>query len=252
MDKFKEGLKKVADDLFKLEINTVIKSNMTARKMPQPLHALLDITHLYAAKFHDLKINLAFFFDLVEQELPEAGMPEGDSKRVLPSEKITNAPITFSRMRWAAKHALEKPKKYSSSDQVVLQRIRRNCDQLKGLLKRYYPTFNEVLGKDRLGLLDLPESKMDLGFNGHEMTLIRKIWEIGVEQVAMQTVVQLDGDVVTRINDSYAEPEFKDLHAAHQQGVKVSLEQWAMIANTLARFFSNFGKIVKKRRFLPW
>ena len=55
------SLRHLLDDLHKLEINTIEKSNLTAQKMPAPLLALHDIVDSYEAYdnsdgAHDLRV----------------------------------------------------------------------------------------------------------------------------------------------------------------------------------------------------
>ena len=77
---------------------------------------------------------------------------------------------------------------------VILTRIYRNCDQVKAMLSR--PELQSVLAegvnRDSAGALVLP-------LESYEIVAVRKIWEIGTESVVMQTIAQLDGDIVTRI-----------------------------------------------------
>ena len=53
------GLRPLIDNITKLEINTIIKDNMTARKMPDPANAILDIAHMYAWKLVSLNVPVA-------------------------------------------------------------------------------------------------------------------------------------------------------------------------------------------------
>ena len=56
---------------------------------------------------------------------------------------------------------------------------------------------------------------------------IRKIWELGTEVIAMQTIVQIDGDVITRLNPNFLdELRYPKLHDYHNQGVNIALAHW--------------------------
>ena len=59
-----------------------------------------------------------------------------------------------------------------------------------------------------------------------ELVIIRKAWELGVEEIAMQTIIQLDGDVVTRIQPKYAQEGNNILYKIHNQGIGVSVSFW--------------------------
>ena len=42
----------IAQDLFSIEVNVILRNNITAQKMPSPRHALLDIGKEYCASTH--------------------------------------------------------------------------------------------------------------------------------------------------------------------------------------------------------
>src|SRR5947209_8600971 len=119
----------VFDDLLNLEVDIILKNGMTARKMPDVPHALIDI-----------------FTD--------------------------------------------------DDTAMILKRIYRNCDQIKGILKG-----RAVDGGERseqlekvaqAGITRADASTTDLPLTADEVLIIRKAWEVGTETVVMQTVVQLD------------------------------------------------------------
>jgi hypothetical protein len=61
-----------------------------------------------------------------------------------------------------------------------------------------------------------------------DLVLIRKVWELGTEVIAMQTIIQLDGDVITRINPSFMnETRYPKLQSYHNQALAVALEHWS-------------------------
>src|SRR5262245_46048579 len=95
-----------ARSLLNLEINTIVRNNMTGEPMPPVPHALLDIARDYADTLCTLGIDLPRYF--------EAGA--GDLSQIVPgwldppgsvSDALTVAAETFDRIRWAAKWARE-------------------------------------------------------------------------------------------------------------------------------------------------
>jgi hypothetical protein len=61
-----------------------------------------------------------------------------------------------------------------------------------------------------------------------EMVLVRKIWEVGTEVIAMQTTIQVDGDVITRLNPNYLDEKvYEKLSDYHKNGVNMALSYWA-------------------------
>lgn len=82
-----------------------------------------------------------------------------------------------------------------------------------------------------------------------ELVTIRKAWEIGTEVVAMQTVIQLDGDVVTRVNPEYATAEKEDeiIRTIHSDSVKVSVGYWHQLVGLVKDFFENIIKVFLRK-----
>ncbi|MBV8457580.1 MAG: hypothetical protein JO122_13305 [Acetobacteraceae bacterium] len=120
---------------------------------------------------------------------------------------------------------------------VILDRIISNCDQLKGIL----------LGLDR------PEVAIDQQvvalaemnrepfphFSPDAIVKLRKIWEIGTATVVMQTVIQIDGDVVSRILPRRDDAETRVLNDIHQSAVEVSFKHWTFLVQLAESFVSS-------------
>lgn len=113
------------------------------------------------------------------------------------------------------------------TDDAILARILRNLDQLKALPKK-------LTGSDD------PEAKVSRGWKGtldpDDAIILRKAWDVGTELVVMQTVVQLDGDVVSRIEPAHSGPVHATLHQLHGEAVSIAFRHWQFLAATVARF----------------
>jgi hypothetical protein len=106
----------------------------------------------------------------------------------------------------------------------VLFRIQRTCDQLKAL-------------QAKLGGTATRGSKAEspAGLPAEDFVLLRKAWDIGTEIIVMQTVVQIDGDVVSRILPGRESTAFAHLHALHSEAVSISFRHWRFLVATLGR-----------------
>jgi hypothetical protein len=117
----------------------------------------------------------------------------------------------------------------------ILRRIYRNCDQIKGLLRR------EAVRKhlsERPVTRDSTEAA-ELPLTADELITLRKVWEVGLETIVMQTVVQLDGDIVTRIQTGHETAASKSIHDLHRQSVESALAHWHFLGKTLAEFLTS-------------
>jgi hypothetical protein len=87
---------------------------------------------------------------------------------------------------------------------------------------------------------DAPAKPKPLRLAAPELVLIRKIWELGCEQIVMQTVVQLDGDVVTRLSADIESDQHQLIHRLHADGVRVATHSWQFLVETLVGFAKSF------------
>jgi hypothetical protein len=131
------------------------------------------------------------------------------------------------------------------SDIVVLKRVYRNCDQIKEILKR------EPIAKaiSSSAPIDRDASRtVTLSLTSDELLIVRKVWELGVETVEMQTVAQLDGDIVTRIRRARVASTNATLHLLHREAVESALGHWQSLFQTVVQFAATLADGVFSRR----
>ena len=254
-----DSAQRIVDDLLSLEIDIILKPGMTARKIPEPPNALLDIIGWYDTCLHQAAKRLNEVWETQEGPPIEVRPSiEGDAiqspnRRTDPSTGILAEPLrtasvdqvvsenVFDQLRERAveteavyRHAVGERWIVEDETGVLLTRIFRNCDQIKAVLSR--TEVKNVVG----GGIDRDHARtVTLPLESSEIVSIRKIWEIGTESVVMQTVVQLDGDIVTRIQQGREAALHKPLHELHQQAVSSALEHWQFLAKTVATFLSD-------------
>jgi hypothetical protein len=261
--------KTIFDDLLNLEINVIIKPGMTARKMPEPWGALANI----AEGYEDL---LCEFASLVEPVWEERGrrppirvlsaedalargagrskhsrvgddglLEEIHTGSVVGSTGKTAGYDTFDRLRvWALEAAAVARVVAAVADwpsrevlagrDVLLKRIYRNCDHLLEILR-------DVPHEDEARTM----VKRDADYRPDQLLNLRKIWEVGIETVVMQTVVQLDGDIITRIQEGRTAASNKAIHDLHRDAVESAIRNWQFFGQTVAQFLTS-----ALRRFL--
>jgi hypothetical protein len=78
--------------------------------------------------------------------------------------------------------------------------------------------------------------------------LVRKVWDIGTEIVLLQTGVQVDGDVVTRISPAIEDSQRDFLLSLHGQSVKTALGQWKALFDLVTTLISTLGKTLFKHK----
>lgn len=187
---------------------------------------------------------------------PALGAPPGtkppkllDVPTQFPMAGVRNGWDTFERLRIAAHEAIENI--HDDQDRVITSRIISSCSHMKYVVQRLqqhpeqveakrswmqrdggYAQLDELIPKTRRELLSSTQrgKRIPQPLTPEELAFVRKAWEVGCESVVAQTVVQLDGDVVTRISDRLLDGTFaahrEAILAAHQRSIDMGLEHW--------------------------
>ncbi|MCP4327277.1 MAG: hypothetical protein GY791_02420 [Alphaproteobacteria bacterium] len=272
-----EWQREIADlsrDLFHLETNTILSDGITGRKMPSYPHALIDVAIRYNRFLRDqFGLELKAFWDV---DLSGCGDDEGkkrerlkrfqltgdtlfkDDPDSLTSDAIRNDIDTFLRLHYAAGYVLNRAATIKAARGAlneaalpVALRIKRNCDALVGIVEGLMRAEDargsnnaKFLGRSRRELIALnerpPRPPTEL------IVRLRKIWDIGTDVIVMQTVLQLDGDMVNRVKRGFNLSQNEPLWTAHQRSIEFGVEHWQkmfdVLANLLGKAFQRlFG-----------
>jgi hypothetical protein len=262
-----KGFDKLLDDITKLEVNTIVKDNMTARKMPDPANAILDVAQTYGWYLVERKIPVkrwlgrdspahaakpsAVLDALAAQQAlgPWLAVPTAAGYGGFTSDDVRLDSETFTALRWAATTAIRHGG-FSAPERVVLQRICRNCDHLKNLFSRLAGDriFSGLQGKNRSelnGPVTMGYWERDLiALAPDDVNLLRKVWEIGVEEVVAQATIQLDGDVVNRISRSCATANMSHVLDVHRLGIQSAVGYWSKLMEAVAGFISDLAGLL--------
>ncbi|MDH5258124.1 MAG: hypothetical protein OEX07_08940 [Gammaproteobacteria bacterium] len=220
--------RQIMDDIVTLEVNTIINRNIVAKKMPKPRLAMYKIACCYRRYLKTLELNL---------------------NATLPEKMYTHSDTFILLAEYAREAAKELKPKPSDTDHyeydhdlVLLSRIKDNCYDIINLVEQVAPDdafFTRDEGEREKTLRENLKELKPVPFQTEHLVRLRKICEIGTETIAMQTCVQLDGDVITRINPKYATSgELTNyIQKIHGEGLQISIERWQDIVSTIGAFF---------------
>ncbi|PID85098.1 MAG: hypothetical protein CSB13_09775 [Chloroflexi bacterium] len=315
----------IVQDLFKIEVNIILRDNITAQKMPNPRHALLDIGKEYCKALEEMEIwrrhhrsrtrRETFLVEkdvfanmrqrmgyLTEEEAATQTIDASQQGRIV-SPNVADELGGFDAFdvirNWADSllDDLEKESYLSPAQLAVLPRIKDNSDLIKGMYSAIClrdPVLNDPQQQTSSGNLAMrlaemseddmtpntvveeskrickalgkPEHAYDLTneytrsdlvnragikplpLRDSDLVMIRKVWELGTEVIAMQTIVQVDGDVITRLNPDYMNEEaYPRLHEYHNKGVNIALEHWSNLVNVAKELIIAAAKGISNR-----
>jgi hypothetical protein len=174
--------------------------------------------------------------------------------------QVSNGWDSFERLRIAAHELLDRGG-LSKPDEVMVRRITGSCARLKFIvqsLQRREParrnprrgrdlaSWDELIPKTRNELLhgSLRDKAVPLHTLAPEhRATVRKIWEVGTERILMQTCVQVDGDVVTRIAEDLLEHHAEAVRdlvmRAHRESIDTSLGHWRALVEVALKLFAD-------------
>jgi len=227
----------VARRLLNIEVNTIVRDSMTGEAMPLAPHALLDIATEYARKLCSLGVDVEQYFQAdVETTHLEALKPTWVVPVPSPfRHELTVSAATFDRLRWAAKWAGSMPRSpmITAVDKALLERIVNNCDMIKEMFKRFRG-FEQFTEKTRAQLAQDELQAKTYVISPDDLSLLQKIWDLGLEQVVAQTIVHVTGDVTTRVQNALLAPGSETLLMIHRRSVDVSVNCWKSLLSVVS------------------
>jgi hypothetical protein len=265
MAKHVSPIQRIARDLLSLEVNTIVKSTMTAAKTPESLRETL---HQIAKEYRKELRETVLVYQMFEEYAPE---PEGEDSLV-PPEMIWKFSGIYSfkelyqhatlAQKWLKRLPLETPAKRKHA--TMLARISSNSFRIIGIFEKAYAERKEGLAPearknselqndekeadrrfysddmpaDVIWNNDIPIRKMnnlaDLELDVNQELALKKVWDIGTEEILMQTIVEIDGDITTRIQERFSQDPNQQVLDLHANAVQTSIGFWGQLTQLLA------------------
>jgi hypothetical protein len=137
----------------------------------------------------------------------------------------------FQMIRTASSELLLKATGNPPRDTNLLERMKTNSDQFISIFAR--------LNQDQREPLRLTRSENNLQPPAVELLpehliVVRKAWELMLDEVIMQTTIQIDGDVLTRIRRGLmTDPDGPTAIKLHDKAVATSTAFWGKLVEIL-------------------
>lgn len=276
-------IKNIASDLLVLEVNTIIKANMSATKAPASMRKMLkELADLYRETMTEYHENAKSFFNLPAsaakatfrwrfggkysfqeiQSLAIAGsemltelaqkMPEGKTRQEVFGEIRMLERISTTALRIVEmfdfriqefKTEVDAKQESYSTDQPFVNFTSAFQSYPSHLASAGWN--NDVSENDFRKLAD-----MDL--SPDQISLLRKAYEIGTSQIMLQTIIQVDGDITSYISRTFLnQPD--DIQATimnlHNDSLQNSTRFWRYLFDAVVMLAGqSFDKIFSKQK----
>ena len=259
------GLMGLVDDLTHLEINTIIKNNMVAGTMPRNLRkALWDLAVKYDIALNDFRDKYEEYLDKVNPET----LNDYNTATASPWKFAGRWSFSIIRKRAKAlgdimREILEddlygKPENLEKDIMVVTRKrifsneivnIFETIAARKGVTPEKPANVDPETGdlssvawNNDVHLHEILAIKEDLGIQASERLVIKKAYDLGSEEIVMQTIIAIDGDVTNRVMKDFANNPNQAVMDVHNKGVQDSVGFWKSLVEIVSSWFTNRSK----------
>lgn len=216
----------ILDDLTHLQIDTIIKSGMSAADPPDRIdELLLSLYQSYVQKINVMlnrNDNIDFPFNTVS------------CKSFADLEKQLEA---------MQQHMDANRQRMDEHDYIVYLRILSFCKFLKSRSSSY-----QVNGNTEPSLynvdITIPDAYSITGVGTRDLAKFKKFFDLGTERIVLQTRFGIDGDIVTRIEENFASKPRQLLIDLHDKHTNLSIGYWQSLVTTAVNLV---GKIFNFR-----
>ena len=258
-------LRTLAEDLLNLEVNTIIKAEMSAVKFPASRRqALYDLARLYHDELLQFQLREPVYWEFAGMRSFGELRDRAKSAMLKYGERLGHASSQESRGIFERIKMFERIQDQSSQIVGMFKLLEQQvADKTRKRVPGYLPAPapSEAGGK-KAGRAeahsdserwnnDIDRNRMnqiaDLELSPDQVVMIRKAWEIGTERIVLQTQIQLDGDVTTRISESFADNPVQIILKIHNESVSIVTGFWSTLVRTFGDIFGkSLGSLLGK------
>jgi hypothetical protein len=258
--------KRVAKRILYLEINTIVKDDMDGTKMPSSnRRALYELAGRYDNELIKLDVRDPVYWKF-------GGMRSfGELRR-----RALKGIEIYKKRRETATESAQK-----SLDQKIgkLNRIEYQSSQVVGIFKnlerkveekardKYQPAPDALSDEKERQLKDgeraapddgsmfwnndiMPQKINqidDLDLSPDQITQLHKAWDIGTEAIVLQTIVQIDGDVTTRMAESLSKKPNDIIFDIHNNSIVTATNFWCSLVDSISKMVGRtFASVLGK------
>lgn len=221
-------IEKLLEDITTLEINTIIKRGMIAAPMPQSMEEIVQ------ALFKKYKRRLSIIFN--KYDINKDDFDFRSAKTVEQFHAKLKALQKFIRIENI---------KFQEQDYARFLRMLSFCEYIYSKADDSQPDDNiEVKLYDKSLIpnvykLDMSDyTKYRFIMYVGDQVKIKRMFDLGDESVVMQTRFSLDGDVVTRIEESFANAPREVVLEIHDKQTNITVNYWKSLVGMVKDFIN--------------
>ena len=224
MSKLEEIISSTVFDLTHLEVNTIIKDEMSASKAPASPRMIL---HELSEKFHFKLV------DLGKKYYPIIGTSGEKGEELFRGSPVYKG-SAYNSFREFSHRAQEANIRLSDDVRSILMTVDSEKEKPDGVNWLYKFDNPAIVNKFRT-LSSAEAKKMELKLDLRQLMLFKKANDIGTERVVLQTIIGIDGDVTTRISQAFADKPLIFVNEVHHEAINISVRFWESLVNIVVK-----------------
>ena len=215
----KNAIVSILEDLTHLQIDTIIKKGMTAADPPDRIEELLFRLHArYVCKMKDIIADndFDFYFKVAEcLRFSDLLLQLRSLQTYMDDHNI-----------WM-----------EDTDYMVFLRMISFCQFIESLGRReeYKINGNPQISVFTVLLSAYDEFTLKGPVDPKELTKLKRSYDLGIEKIVMQTRIGIDGDIVSRIEEDFANKPRQLIVDIHDKHTKLSIDYWNSLINTAVK-----------------
>lgn len=210
------------EDLTHLQIDTILKSGMTAVDPPEKVDELLRSLYLKYTQ------RLKLFIHRHEQINFSYNQKE--------CESFADLDLKLQELQT---YMDDKELRLEKQDYVVFLRMLSFCRFIKGKGKQYTILDQSATSVYTINLCEDNEFSIEQQVTTRDLSKLKRFHDLGTERIVMQTRIGLDGDVVSRIDEDFANNPRQLLVDIHDKHTKLSMDYWNNLISTAIKIVGN-------------
>jgi len=217
---------KLLDDLTHLEINTIIKKGMTSAPQPEEIEEVLSVL------LSDYKERLGIIHN------------RNNIEKEIIVENIKSYKDLYTTLHDLG-HYMDKENIWlDDGDYMITLRMKSFCKYLESRAADIkFSQRNGIAGQETIYTVNMSEfAKFKLEINSRDRVMIKRLYDLGTERIVMQTRFGIDGDVITRIEENFANKPKQVVLDLHEKHTDLSVKYWQSLVNIVKDLVSGIKR----------
>lgn len=216
-------ISKLLDDLTHLEINTIIKKGMTSAPQPEEIEEVLYVL------LGNYKEKLSVI------------IKRNDLEKHIDEDKIHSYKTFYDTLDEMNGFMDKEDIRIDEGDYIIFLRMKSFCNYLQSRQKQIrFSQRDGIAAEDTIYTVNLKNfASFKIEMNSRDRVMIKRLYDLGTESIVMQTRFGIDGDVVTRIEENFANKPKQIVLELHEKHTDLSLKYWQSLINIVKNIVSD-------------